>query len=920
MGLLRYVLSRMRGDRKRVGAIWLTICFAVTSFCVLAGSAATQHLEVTQSVEENFRTNYDILVRPKGSIAQLEAEQGLIRGNAQSSVYGGISFTDWEKITHINGVEVAAPIAMMGQVMHSVAVVINLAEAFPENQERALVHITGHVVSRNGHLNLPWSGVWVYLTRAQLQEDHIAISSGGELSGPIRENIAGKSYYPGIAGKSKEVPKQNNSLKDSWSDREDIDVIDQGSSKNRGYNFTLVLNLPISVAAIDPASEQRLLNMESTVTSGRWLTAADQWQISEVEGTKRASIPTVLNKEVSSDFRGEVQVDSFTATAAEEFARFSLDSNSSNSNFLKGLTPTSSKKCCISDAVTMWSEAIDKTTKKSDSSKEIIVNTGFVRPDSVQIKRNSDAMIPEPVEPDLTKDYTEVGFAPVPTFADTGYRKLDFLPAINSISQNQSNDVALEPVGVFDGSKIMQGPALAQVPMELYSSVPVLPADAATKEIVGERMLSDLNPAGYLQPAAAALIPISQLGVLQDRVAGIDQIAPISVMRVRVADVTGNNEISRERIRSVAEQIALETGLDVDIVVGSSSSKQLVKLPASKLGLPSLRLHEMWTKKGVSVVVTQAVDRKSLLLFGLIFLSSALTVAMGAHASVRARRQELGVLACIGWRPELLRNSILLEMAIIGVSAATVGAIIAWPLAALVGARIVWWQSMLAIPAAVLMTVLAGSFASRKARKITPITAVRSAIAVRNSGVIRLRGAISLGMMIAAKKPIRTGVGAIALGIGIGSLTLLISLNQIFHGRVVGTVLGDAVSVQVRGADTVAGIFLLTLGLISLAMILFLTMTEDARVFASLNAAGWTDRRLGGVVVTQSVCIGLLGAALGVVLGLGTIKILTKQLTVAMVHIAAEFSVIALVCCIVIALIFASRLRKLPLARLLAQD
>jgi putative ABC transport system permease protein len=49
---------------------------------------------------------------------------------------------------------------------------------------------------------------------------------------------------------------------------------------------------------------------------------------------------------------------------------------------------------------------------------------------------------------------------------------------------------------------------------------------------------------------------------------------------VRVAGVTGPNPLSLERIRELAEQIAVRTHLDVDIVAGSSPVPVTIDLPA----------------------------------------------------------------------------------------------------------------------------------------------------------------------------------------------------------------------------------------------------------------------------------------------------------------------------------------------------
>ena len=122
------------------------------------------------------------------------------------------------------------------------------------------------------------------------------------------------------------------------------------------------------------------------------------------------------------------------------------------------------------------------------------------------------------------------------------------------------------------------------------------------------------------------------------------------MIRVRVAGVTGPNPVSLERIKEVAQLIAVRTHLTVDIVSGSSPAPTAVSLPAGTFRQPQLLLTEDWVKKGVAVAILAAVDKESVLLFTLILVVCALFVANSATAAVRSRRRELGVLACLGGR------------------------------------------------------------------------------------------------------------------------------------------------------------------------------------------------------------------------------------------------------------------------------
>ena len=153
----------------------------------------------------------------------------------------------------------------------------------------------------------------------------------------------------------------------------------------------------------------------------------------------------------------------------------------------------------------------------------------------------------------------------------------------------------------------------------------------------------------------------------------------------RVAGVTGPDPVSLARIKAVAQQIELRTHLTVDIVAGSSPAPTRIALSASRFGRPALLLSENWVKKGVAVTILDAIDRSSVVLFVLILVVCALFVANSASAAVRGRRPELGVLAALGWTRPRLFIAVLSEVALVGLTAGILGALLAPPLAAALG-------------------------------------------------------------------------------------------------------------------------------------------------------------------------------------------------------------------------------------------
>lgn len=122
------LVRRLARDWRRAAATGLSVLLAVTAFVVLTGSAQRSRLEVTATVDANYRSSYDILVRPKGSKTPIEASTGRVRPNYLSGLYGGITTAQSDAVGKVAGVEISAPIAMVGQIFQSVDVPVEVSD------------------------------------------------------------------------------------------------------------------------------------------------------------------------------------------------------------------------------------------------------------------------------------------------------------------------------------------------------------------------------------------------------------------------------------------------------------------------------------------------------------------------------------------------------------------------------------------------------------------------------------------------------------------------------------------------------------------------------------------------------------------------------------------------------------------------
>src|SRR5699024_1405447 len=104
----------------------LVVGVAAVSVVALQAVAVAGELESRELVEEHFDSAYHLLVRPEGSQARLEREEGLVRANYLSGVFGGISAEQWESVLRLEGVEVAAPVANVGYVAPAATVDVDI--------------------------------------------------------------------------------------------------------------------------------------------------------------------------------------------------------------------------------------------------------------------------------------------------------------------------------------------------------------------------------------------------------------------------------------------------------------------------------------------------------------------------------------------------------------------------------------------------------------------------------------------------------------------------------------------------------------------------------------------------------------------------------------------------------------------------
>jgi putative ABC transport system permease protein len=911
------VLGSLRAQGRRAVAMVLSVAAAVAAFLVLTASAESTALQLTHTVDANFRSSYDLLVRPAGSRTELERDRGVVRPNYLSGIFGGITRSQLKSVEGLPGVEVAAPIAMVGTILQSVMLPVDLTDEAGQ-RGRALLRYSTRYVSQRGQTATPGQLGYVYVTPGTLKyRSPMDRPPYGDSEVTGDKTVVVCPEPDGTVGATTPFDVSARWSASCWSRT--------GGLGGEGWSLPGVTGLvkghvgailtwsfPVTLAAIDPDAEAALTGIDDAVVEGRFLHEGEQEVDDPSEFTSR--VPIIVAKDALVDEQVEVSVDVLPRAVADQLAE-GVDLASARRLVQRAEgRPVQPIRIDAGAAYEAWRQAARFGSIRSVES--------FWTPSPVSYTVGSNGHLepqPQQNDPSVWASASNAsGFVLVPSdAADTAYRS----EAQHRVDPSAELRPRVDAVGTFDTATMPGFSDLSEVPLETYQPPTAEPGDAATRDLLGgQELLPNLNPAGYLQAPPLALTTLGAVDVFSDRGAfpGVDHAAPISVIRVRVAGVTGTDDASRERIQLVANQIRDRTGLDVDVTIGSSPAPETVDLPASAAGTPALSILEHWTKKGVAFALVDKIDRKSLILFLLILVASALTVVNAASASVRARRTEFGVLSCLGWRPGRIYRSVCLELAALGALAGIFGALAALPLSLVVGTPMPWTRAVLAVPTAVIITVLAGLLPAWRASRAEPAQAVRPSVRPARRAS-RLHGITSLSLAGVRRTPTRTITGAVALALGVCAMGVLIGILLGFHGAAVGTLLGDAIAVQVRTPDIVAACVLAALAFIALADILYLDLHEQAPRYASLKASGWRDGHLARLVVTQAGLIAGLGGALGSAAALGILQAL-GALTTETLLLAAAMGVAGIALSALVALAPALALTRLHPAEFLTQE
>jgi putative ABC transport system permease protein len=974
--MLRLALAQLRFRPGRSAALIAVLIATVACFALVGASARTEQVSVHGTLEADSRAAYDLLVRPPGSVTGAEQRGNLVSSTAMSGVDGGITLAQWHEVQQIPGVYAAAPVAVVGYDYLQFDIAVQVPSPAP-GQSQVLYRLAPTFVSENGLTKIPTEDQYVYTTTSPLTvptgvpAPDIPQRDGSML--PICQANEGSSPNGEI------VPAcGSTSPQDAWNTPSPANPHATGSAQLPTGTQDIAWYFPFLVEAIDPAQEAKLDGLDHATTSGDYFSESagpvshsvgrPDAQTRKVGGCTFAFSPQALPgtrcqwtsvpvlAASTSPMREALQVTEYRMPQSAAALVGDGTLGTALGGALPGTAPAARTGSVTVTAQQVYSQLLAQLAGKNlANSTEAMIGEGaagandfrtLMTASPVRYASQGEAQVPQVVAPgkvvsdsDMLAPYSSVPLQDVyPDLTDTAVRKLvehdtpnpvygEVPPGVNL--NGWLNAPQLNLTGTFNPAKVSDGSsALSAVPMQTYFPDTATGSDpASARALGGEPLKPNGNTAGLLSVSPSLLTTISSLPALESAVGfshvdpadGVDAAAPISVIRVKLTGHLGLDPASQARLRLVAQEIYQRTGLHVDITEGSSPAPVTVTDPAGHYGRPRLQLTEMWSRKGAAELISSAIDSKTRLLMLLVLVLGAVFTASAVAASVRTRRPELAVLACTGWPRRSLAGLILAECALLGCAAGIGGAGLAAALAPLAGARLGAGTYLALAAIALGLTCLAGLYPALMAARAHPGTATATVPGGRRYRTLRVGSLARLAVVNVARVPGRSLLAAAGVALAVAGLTLLTVLTLAFHGAAAGTLLGQAIIVQVHAADYAAAGTCAVLGL-ALAGDIYYTATRDrAGEHALLRATGWTDSDLTRLGAAETAITALAGAVVGCALPVLAVWLATGTASAGAIAAAAGIGAAAVALTMLASLAPARQLMRTPPARHLAE-
>jgi len=842
---------------------------------IFFSALSSQQVVVDRTLKEYQRTTYDILVRAPENVTDIEKEYGLVEANHLNGTAGGITKQQYAQIKAIPNVEVAAPIAVLGYMDRIKMGITILDPSLPAGIYRI-----------SGSAGIVEGGQ--YITSARLPP-----------------------YY---ALHAPNVSINNEELFEGWADTlERLKMsITMGGANPVEEGFLILLPKSTDrmlIAAIDPEQEAKLVHLDDMLVAGSYLPQDPPL----INDHSRLRIPVLFNIHDYIQQTISVQLErlDFDVDVKENFAQ-QLQSIPDHAAL-----ETMQRQTVYDLELTLqriWQkEAVDLLVKNGqvvevhENNYEIFGT--LYAPTAVQYR------ILQEVPAGLPKDTLVLEAVPQGLTTTSTINKLDLLITQETKEWSGLTDWQVEPevtyrsltprfgYSVFfspysegngqfeiDTSTALGGSSLNQVPLETY-----LPPSALLKyDENGEELETPialtptLNNEGYLVSPPDMLISLTSAQQLLEY--GCADVVPdatresgykvalvpceppedfISAIRVRVGGIDEMDADAQARIEQVADEIVRQTGLHVDVMVGSSPQPVLMHIPGyegtGELGY----VEEYWVKKNVNTLIQTGMNLADGMLFAAMLCAGILLLFNLNTFLMLGRISEVALYNALGWRRTDIMKRLLLQVLPVGLLSTMLAALLSLVIIHILALQVVVEQFLLVVLlelGAFMLSALLPAWQISKASPAVYLQKGEAAARTVHVGKMSMRTIIGNNIK---RKPARSLTIFFSVLLTSGLLTLISLVQSGLQGQLYGTLLGRWIHSSIQPYHQLMELGALLMTSMNIFLSTRVNVNERKDEIGLLSAMGWRRRDVANLFCWEQAGISLAGAALGLLLGAG---------------------------------------------------
>jgi hypothetical protein len=771
-----------------------------TGIILVMAAAQTTLLVADRELSNSWRTSYDILVRPTGSHSPIEEKYGLVEANHLSGLWGGISFEQYEAIKSIPEIEVAAPIATLGY--------------------------TPHFISTSSFRQLPEPGLYIIMQR-MITDDGV--------SHYVKEYYADRFLYDDDTAPSY-----------LW-------LYGGFFEYTPGAEVSGILPLDFLLAGIDPEQEAALIGLDQALVQGKYLRANKSLPSYKFTSSQSfLSLPVLFNEKLYAHLTLQTELRRITTPWDDA----GLEEILKNGKWIE-----------------LYSLPVETLERQEISGEDLyrqLIKESQVGMTSIGVATSSPGpILYREIEhcafcPGLALEIVLPGGAAPNAAPELAYRP--FLDP-NNVETRFNFDLMLQTEGIFDIEKLPEPADVNRVPLETYfPPIATLRYDEQGNRVDPPRELRPtLNPTGYIQPPPMILTTLEAARALRGDNA-------ISAIRVRVVMDRCSTEqpetciltdADQRKIETIALEIQRQTGLDVDIMAGSSPTRVLVHV--SGIGY----VEEQWIQKGVNLVYKQGIQTGNWLLLGTLLLAGMAFTLDLTWSGVLAHRRIIALQKALGWRSRTVFAQVIGQTMIIGTITSVIGGLIAFTLIRFLGWQslpLEWWATL---PTLVIALCIEGSlFPAWSASRMPPVIEIqRGTVQYNRKGIEVISSLLMYAWHELKRKPTRSILTAIASTLSAGLLVLFLGVTLQQRGVLSGTLLGEFILVRIK--DFHYGIVTIGFGLAAFSTfnLLMTSILERRREIGILKAIGWRTAAVAWLFVLEGLMIGMVGGSVGALAG-----------------------------------------------------